>query len=116
LVKDELNIKKIVCQEGEGELSVELDIVMTPELLAEGIKRELVRLINAERKNADLTIADRITLMVSTESEAVRNSIKLFENDLKKDVLAEEIIIGSIEGGKEVDVNGEKVIIKIEKK
>jgi hypothetical protein len=89
---------------------------MSPELIAEGMKRELVRFINAERKNADLTIADRITLQIATESEAVKNAINLFEADLKKDVLAEEIIIGAIEGGKEVDVNGEKASLKITKK
>jgi isoleucyl-tRNA synthetase len=115
LIKDELNVKNIICKEGEGDISVELDTNMTPELIAEGMKRELVRFINAERKNANLTIADRITLQIATESEAVKNAVKLFETDLKKDVLAEKIIIGSFEGGKEVDVNGEKAILKIVK-
>jgi isoleucyl-tRNA synthetase len=116
LLKDELNVKDVACENGEGELSVELDLTMTPELIAEGMKRELVRFINAERKNAELTIADRITLQIFTESEAVKNAVKLFEADLKKDVLADEIIIGAIEGGREVDVNGEKAIIKVNKK
>jgi isoleucyl-tRNA synthetase len=116
LLKDELNVKDVVCENGEGELSVELDLMMTPELIAEGMKRELVRFINAERKNADLTIADRITLQISTESEAVKNAVKFFEIDLKKDVLADEIIIGAIDGGREVDVNGAKAIIKVVKK
>jgi isoleucyl-tRNA synthetase len=115
LIKEELNVKDVAYIEGVNDLLVELDITMTPELIAEGLKRELVRFINTERKNADLTIADRITLKISTASESVKNAVKLFETDLKKDVLAEEIIIGDVEGGKEVDVNGEKVIIKIEK-
>jgi isoleucyl-tRNA synthetase len=115
LIKDEMNVKNIVCKEGEGDLWVELDLTMTPELIAEGLKRELVRFINAERKNASLTIGDRITLQIATESEAVKNAVKLFEADLKKDVLANEIVIGPIESGKEVEANGEKLIIKIEK-
>jgi isoleucyl-tRNA synthetase len=115
LLKDELNVKEVMCENGEGELSVELDLTMTPELIAEGMKRELVRFINAERKNADLTINDRITLQISTESEAVKNAVKLFEADLKKDVLADEIIIGAIDGGKEVEANGEKLFIKVNK-
>jgi isoleucyl-tRNA synthetase len=115
LIKDELNIKEIVCEEGEGDLSVELDLTMTPELIAEGLKRELVRFVNAERKNAGLTIGDRITLQISTASVAVKNAVKLFETDLKKDVLADKIIIGDAAGGKEVDVNGEKIVIKIDK-
>ncbi|HTW96962.1 MAG TPA: DUF5915 domain-containing protein, partial [Candidatus Methylomirabilis sp.] len=78
-------------------------------------KRELVRLINSERKNSDLTISDRIELEINTESEAVKNAVKTFASDLKKDVLAEEIIIGAAEGGKAVEANGEKLIIKINK-
>ncbi len=115
LIKDELNVKNISCNDGEGELSVELDTTMTPELLAEGAKRELVRLVNAERKNADLTIADRIKLYCDAQGEMTKKALTDFGDELKKDVLAEEIIIGGVEGGKEVDVNGEKAVIKIEK-
>jgi isoleucyl-tRNA synthetase len=115
LIRDELNVKNVVCKEGEGELSVELDTAMTPELIAEGLKRELVRFINAERKNADLTINDKIILTIATESEAVKNALKFFEADLKKDVLADQIIIGAADGGKEVEANGEKLFIKVEK-
>ncbi|MDD4902079.1 MAG: class I tRNA ligase family protein [Patescibacteria group bacterium] len=115
LIKDELNVKKVTSTVGEGDLSVELDTAMTPELIAEGLKRELVRFINAERKNTKLTINDRIALTIATESEAVKNALKMFAKDLKKDVLAEKIIIGAAEGGKEVEANGEKLIIKIKK-
>ncbi|HTX86587.1 MAG TPA: class I tRNA ligase family protein [Candidatus Nanoarchaeia archaeon] len=115
LIKDELNVKKVSSTVGEGDLSVELDTAMTPELVAEGLKRELVRFINAERKNAGLTISDRIKLEINTASEAVKNAVKNFAADLKKDVLAEEIVIGAFEGGKEVEANGEKLFIKISK-
>jgi isoleucyl-tRNA synthetase len=115
LIKDELNVKKVSSIVGEGDLSVELDTAMTPELIAEGLKRELVRLINAERKNANLTINDKIILHIATKSEAVKNAVKKFEADLEKDVLADKIIIGAAKGGKEVEANGEKLIIKIEK-
>jgi isoleucyl-tRNA synthetase len=115
LIKDELNVKEVLCQKGEGELSVELDTQMTPELIAEGLKRELVRFINAERKNAGLSIGDRIKLFYSTASDNVKNVFKIFQVDLKKDVLADEILEEQFEGGKEVEANGEKLSIKIEK-
>lgn len=114
LIKDELNVKQISFK-NDAVVKIELDTAMTPELIAEGLKRELVRFINAERKNANLTIGDKIILSIATESEAVKNALKLFESDLKKDVLADEIIIGAAEGGKEVEANGEKLIIKVEK-
>jgi isoleucyl-tRNA synthetase len=116
LIKDELNVKNVFYKENDKtDFKITLDVSMTPELIAEGMKRELVRFINAERKNADLTINDRITLQISTESEAVKNAVKLFEADLKKDVLADEIIIENFEGGKEVEANGEKLFIKVNK-
>ena len=118
LIKDEVNVKEaefIDDESARDNIKVELDIAMTPELIAEGLKRELVRFINAERKNSDLTINDKIILTIATESEAVKNAIKLFQADLKKDVLADKIIIGAADGGKAVEANGEKLVIKINK-
>jgi isoleucyl-tRNA synthetase len=122
LVKDELNVKDVKYKNNEKtnfivgiDFKVDLDKELTPELIAEGLKRELVRFINAERKNAGLSIGDRIKLSYSTESENVKNVFKLFVEDLKKDVLADEISEGGTDGGKEVEANGERLSIKIEK-
>ncbi len=115
LVKDELNVKEIVLKKGEGELSVDLDTNITPELAAEGLKRELVRLINAERKGLGLSIGDRVKIFYSTESDLVKNVFSIFLEDLKRDVLADEIAMADVDGGKEVKANGETLIVKIEK-
>ncbi len=127
IILDEVNIKK--WQENEVRLNENikgfgetrnnfeclLNIELTPELLAEGVKRELVRLVNAERKNANLTIADRIKLYCDFEGEIIKKALADFGDELKKDVLADELIIGVIPDGKEVLVNSEKAVIKIEK-
>ena len=42
-------------------VTVAVDSVLTPELKAEGLAREIVRRIQAQRKNADFNIEDRIT-------------------------------------------------------
>ncbi|MBN1665927.1 MAG: isoleucine--tRNA ligase, partial [Anaerolineales bacterium] len=42
-------------------VTVAIDSVLTPELKAEGLAREIVRRIQAMRKNADFNIEDRIT-------------------------------------------------------
>jgi isoleucyl-tRNA synthetase len=133
IIQEEINVKKVelIFDQGgrekyidngltnvevkDGENFVSLVKTLTPELVAEGLKRELVRFINAERKNSGLTINDKIELTIATESAAVKEALKTFEQDLKKDVLAEKIIIGAVEGGKEVEANGEKLIIKIDK-
>ncbi len=68
LIRDEVNVKKVIVEKGGTECS--LDLTMTPELVREGTVREIVRRVNAMRKNAGLTIEDRIEVFVeSTESE-----------------------------------------------
>jgi len=49
---------------------VVLDIALTPELRAEGMARDLVRLVQQARKDAGLHVADHIRLSIETESEA----------------------------------------------
>jgi isoleucyl-tRNA synthetase len=42
-------------------VTVALDTTLTPDLIAEGLAREIVRRIQTQRKNADFNIEDRIT-------------------------------------------------------
>ncbi|WP_420436672.1 isoleucine--tRNA ligase [Candidatus Poriferisocius sp.] len=50
---------------------VALDTAVSPELAAEGIARDVVRAIQAERKNQDLDVTDRITLTLTAGSEII---------------------------------------------
>lgn len=69
IVKDEVNVKTMVIE--KGEYNIELDVNLTPELLREGMARDLVRRINEMRKNNKLTIEDRIEIYFeSAEAEA----------------------------------------------
>ncbi|MBM5789698.1 isoleucine--tRNA ligase [Candidatus Parcubacteria bacterium] len=70
LIKDEVNVKQAEVK--EGALSVELELTLTPELVREGIVRELIRRTNALRKQVGLTIADRIELSVSGSAEVMK--------------------------------------------
>jgi len=52
-------------------VTVAIDTLLTPELIAEGLAREVVRRIQAQRKNAGLNIEDRIkTWYVAPEALA----------------------------------------------
>jgi isoleucyl-tRNA synthetase len=69
LLMDEVNVKAVLVDEGlEG---VSLDTTLTPELILEGISREIIRNVNSLRKSEKLTIEDRITLYVSGADDAV---------------------------------------------
>ena len=50
-------------------VTVAIDAVITPELRSEGLAREIVRRIQAMRKNADFNIEDRIETYISAEGE-----------------------------------------------
>jgi len=115
LIKDEVNVKEvIVLDEGEN-LVVELDSEISEELKLEGMKRELVRLINAMRKKSGLTIKDKISLSYKTDSASLKKTMELFGEEIKKDTISCDIEEKDI-SGKEVDVNGEKVVLEIEVK
>ncbi len=104
LIKDEVNVKEIEAIEGQGDLEVSLDTTITQELAQEGVLRELVRLINGLRKNASLTIEDKINIYWQFYAEErgrnaeergkslIKNTIKKFKNNLLKDTIAQQII------------------------
>ena len=58
LIKDELNIKEITWR--EGELSVDLDLKLDPELLAEGRLRGLIRQVQEKRKELGARLDQKI--------------------------------------------------------
>ncbi len=96
LIKDELNIKIVETQNfvsfsGENDIKVELDTRLTNELKQEGIKREIVRTVNSMRKNIGLTINNRIVLFWQSENQNIIQAIKKYSNDIRGDVLADEI-------------------------
>jgi isoleucyl-tRNA synthetase len=94
LIRDEINVKEVKQIKGEGELSVELDTTMTDELKLEGLKRDIVRLINAERKNAGLTISDQAEIYYETENDLIKKCFETFNQDIKKSALLSAVHLG----------------------
>ncbi|MCH8049268.1 isoleucine--tRNA ligase [Patescibacteria group bacterium] len=74
VIKDEVNVKAASVE--KGDLKVELDLELTPELIREGMARDIVRRVNQLRKEAGLTINDRILLKVWSPSDEVE---KMFD-------------------------------------
>jgi len=114
LIIDELNVKNVISKKGQGEMKVELDTVLTDDLKFEGLKREIVRSVNNLRKNAGLTIKDKIVLSWQSDSELIKNVFTKMADELKKDTLTEEIKESEVEG-EEVKMNGEMVKLGIKK-
>ena len=89
LIKDELNVKEVETVIGDGEIEVELDTQLTPTLIAEGQARELVRQIQNARKSVGCGLTDKIK--VNLPSWPIE-----FTNYIKKETLADELIVGDI--------------------
>jgi len=86
LIKDELNIKEVVFKQGKGELEVELERKITPELRAEGEARELVRQIQELRKKAGCRLDQKIIVYAPNLPADPE-----LQDYLKKETLAEEL-------------------------
>jgi len=71
---------------------VRLEIETTKDLEDEGIARDIIRAIQQNRKTADLDISDRISLKLSADNEGIIVAAKKFENYIKEQVLAKEIL------------------------
>jgi len=92
IIKDEVNVKSLVFAKADH-LAVELDTTMTPELLREGLSREIIRTANAARKEAGLTIEDRIVLTITTENEEVIKAIKKYREIILEGVRGDELFV-----------------------
>lgn len=99
VLKDELNIKEIIFDKSLGKNEIFLDLEITEELRSEGIARELIRAIQEMRKNAGLTPSDNVKISIETNDEG-QSLVEKFANEIKKTVLAEEIIFAKNSGEK----------------
>ena len=98
----------------EGDLTVVLDTNLTPELIEEGFVRELISKIQTMRKEADFEVTDRIRIYVQG-NEKIAEIFKKYEDKMKDEVLADEIIFESTNGYvKEWNINGETVTMGVE--
>ncbi|WP_216207799.1 isoleucine--tRNA ligase [Amycolatopsis aidingensis] len=75
-----------------------LDTELTPELAAEGLARDLVRVVQQARREAELDVADRITLTVDAPEEAVA-AARAHEGFLAGETLAAGVRYERVEDG-----------------
>lgn len=76
----------------EGNLTIALDVTVTPELRREGIARDIVNRIQNIRKSRDYDITDRIAL-VFAPGEATDDAIHDFADYISRQVLATSLEI-----------------------
>ena len=82
IIKEELNVKEVEWESGKEEIAVDYDFELTPELKAEGMMRELLRLIQDTRKQAKYAFSDKVKLYFETSSDEIRKVFTKFENQI----------------------------------
>jgi isoleucyl-tRNA synthetase len=100
----------------EGSLTVALDPEITPELLAEGLVRDMVRGIQSLRKDTGLDVTDRISVHADADQN-VRDAVSSFEEYLMGETLSESFEWKSLaaedEGVQAVAVGDSEVLISV---
>ena len=75
-----------------------LDTTVTPELMAEGIARDVVRVVQQSRRDAGLNVSDRIRLTVYAP-ESVAAAARAHERFIAGETLAESVAYGPVNDG-----------------
>jgi len=111
LLKEELNVLSVERKNDLRIHEVELDTEITPELRRLGLLREIVRNVNALRKEAGLTPTDRVILNWEAGGELWAGTFEEHGEALMASVHADSLKQGRIETAYsgEIEADGEKL-------
>ncbi|MBR3876605.1 MAG: isoleucine--tRNA ligase [Bacteroidaceae bacterium] len=99
----------------EGALTVALDVEVTEELRREGIAREIVKKIQALRKESGFDITDRIAVSLSS-SKASDAAVEQFRDYICNQVLADTLVVDSAtESNDEIELDDATIKVTVAK-
>jgi len=99
----------------EGKMTVALDITVTPELLKEGIARELVNRIQNIRKSNGYEITDKINIQIEAKNE-INETVKEYGQYIATQTLGKSIeLVDKINNPTTLDFEDYQVNVLIEK-
>ena len=100
----------------KGNLTVALDIKVTPELVQEGDAREFVNRIQKIRKENGFEVTDRIEVKVAANN-GIGQSLAKFNDYICAEILADKLELASqIDEGTEIEVNDNQLKVIVLKK
>ena len=103
-----------LCSLTDSGVTVVLDTNLTPELIEEGYIREIVSKVQNMRKDSGFEVMDHIIVHLGGNDKLTELAERC-KDSIAGDVLADDIVCDGAEGGSEKDINGEKLIIAVEK-
>ncbi|MFX0123479.1 MAG: isoleucine--tRNA ligase [Candidatus Hodarchaeota archaeon] len=109
-----LNQKFLSKSSNDYQFSLILIIEMNQVLKQEGLARELVRVIQRLRKEANLELDAKIKVLYKTKSSDLSKSLELFEEYVKMETLALEIFSKPLKDDKTFFINGNAINLSLE--
>ncbi|HUR66965.1 MAG TPA: isoleucine--tRNA ligase [Chitinophagaceae bacterium] len=109
----------------QGNLTVALDVTLTPELEAEGNAREFVNRIQKIRKDSGFELTDRVDVKVSAVNaglndkvgQGLKDSLAKFKDYICAEILADTLeFVADIKTGTEIDINDVLLNVIVSKK
>ena len=110
VLTEELNVKSVIIG---GELALDLEI--TPELKREGYAREIIRYVQAARKNAGLNVDDHIDLSLLTNEADLTQTIEEFGKGIAAETLAAEITSSEYAHAETITIEGLSLTLSLQK-
>jgi len=100
----------------EGNITVALDITITPELKREGIARDFVNRVQNMRKDMGLEVLDKIEIEVEQDGELATSSLKEFKDYICTETQALSLELKErLSDGTEVDMDEFVMKVRIRK-
>ena len=98
--------------ETDAALTVALDTVLDDDLRREGLAREVTSRLQRLRKDTGLEVTDRISVVLSTSSEALTAALESQRDFISAEVLATSLVFGDA-SDHELDIEGHALSVAI---
>jgi len=95
-------------------LTVALDTTLTPALVSEGFAREFVNRIQHLRKEAGFEVTDRIRIRYAA-GKVLGDALAAHAEYVRNETLAVGLDAHQADGGSELEINGERCAVAIER-